>query len=843
MSETLKWQLFLILLIVGIAGYIAYPDKDKPLGGKGELLENCYPQPGLDLQGGSEIRVGLKKEGLPDEKIKSGTDQAKSIIERRINLYGLKEPRIQRYGNDQILIQLPGMDLTEVERIKKIITSAGKLDLKLEAEKPIVERYSDRFPQTPSGYLWYESADSTERGDRVLVKEKAELTGENIVEAGTTVSPKEGVVVTFKLDPRGTKVLADVTKKYAVSTIGEENARRLAIILDNKLVSAPRINTPIPDGEGIITGRFTQQQGQDLATVLRSGSLPAPLEIVSESYVGPTLGQDSIKRGIISFVLAVGAVILFMLIYYHVAGLIANIALAMNFILIWGTLSFFSATFTLPGIAALVLTLGMAVDANILFYERIREEKERGKDIRQAFESGFNRALVTVVDANLTTLLAGLILCYFGSGPLKGFAIVLCVGILTTLFTAYFASKVMLKICIESGLIKTFSMFKLFSKPNIGFMNARRVFFAISLLLVAFSVGIFITNGRSSYGIDFTGGTVINVKFRNATDIAEVRNTIQVITTNDATGRTIAKYPDVEVQSMMPRLEQTSEFKASDIWATQAKRTANEFQVRTKLVSTAEGVRELKSDLKTAFGDKIPLDAITGIDAITDTAKSKLGYRLKMTVNLEQPRPVTEIKDKLNARLEKDGLTKSEIPEFAESTDTAKTAIRFEGYFKDDKEAQIEKLVRDEFGLSEGPFPMVESISGVVAKELQQNAVIAIILSWLGIIIYLAVRFEFKYGIAAVIALVHDVLVSMGSIVLFNLLVPKSWGITLDINLSSVAAFLTIVGYSVNDTIVTFDRIRENVKIMKGESFNKIMDISVNQTLSRTILTSLTVFL
>ena len=839
MSETLKWQLFFIVIIVALAGYFVYPSEEKPFFGKGEMFEGKKIQWGLDLQGGSEIRVKLQTGIVPEGKIKESTERAKEILERRVNLYGLKEPRIQRYGEDQILIQMPGMDETEVNRVKNILTTSGRLEFKLEAPKEITQDYNERFPQSPPGYMWYEKEvvpGENDRGFRVLVKDKEELTGEYISDASTSFSPAEGVVVTFQLIGKGEKIFADVTAKYAESVLGQGNGRRLAIILDKKLVSAPLLKEPIPSGKGQISGSFDEKSAQDLATVLRSGSLPASLEIVSDTYVGPTLGQDSIRRGIISFGLAMIAVALFMIIYYHGAGLIAVIALAMNFILILGILAFFSATLTLPGIAALILTMGMAVDANILFYERIREEKDKGHEIKAAFEAGFNRALITVVDANLTTLLAGIILYYFGTGPLKGFAIVLCIGILTTLFTAYFASKVMLKLAIDSGIIKQFSMFRIFHNPKIKFMSVARVFFTVSFLLVILAVSMFLAKGSGSYGIDFTGGTVLNMKFQSPVDIAYVRSTVQAITATDTGGITRPKYSDAEVQSVSERLatEKISQLKFTDIFS-QAQSTSNEFQVRTRFVTSADDVRELKNDLRKAFAGKITLDPIINVELI-----QKRDYRLKMTVQLEQPVKLNDIKEKLKAPLDAGNYGEPLITAEPEGTEEAST---FDVYFKSEKESELEKIVRSTLSLSEGPFPKVENISGVVAKELKKNAVIAIVLSWLGMILYLAIRFEFQFGVAAVIALIHDVLISLGSVVIFNLLAPKSWGISLDINLATVASLLTIVGYSVNDTIVLFDRIRENSKIMKGESIRKIIDRSVNQTLSRTFLTSLTVFL
>ncbi|MFH1227813.1 MAG: protein translocase subunit SecD [Planctomycetota bacterium] len=836
MSESLKWQLFFVLIVVLIAGYFSYPIEDKWGFRQGEWFEGRKVQPGLDLQGGAEIRVQLQKSGLDPAKVRESTDRAKDTIEKRINLYGLKEPRIQRYGEDQILIQLPGMDAAEIDRVKRVITTTGRLDFKLEADKEIANDYTDRYPQAPSGYSWYENQDRPERSDRLLVKDKVELTGENLIEAGTHLGQK-GMVVSFKLSPKGKKVFGDITSKYAESVIGPDNARRLAILLDNKLVSAPLIREPITGGEGIIEGNFTVQTAQDLATVLRSGSLPASLEIVSDSFVGPSLGEDSIKRGIISCGLAMIVVALFMLIYYHAAGLIAIIALAMNFTLIWGILTFFNATMTLPGIAALILTMGMAVDANIIFYERIREEREKGHDAKTAFEGGFNRALVTVVDSNLTTLLAGLILFYFGTGPLKGFAVVLCVGILTTLFTGYFATKVMMQLAIESGIIKTVTMIKIFRNPQFKFMKLAKLCLSISAILVVGSIVLFLVKGKDSYGIDFTGGTVLNIKFRGPEDISYVRNTIQSITATDSAGVVNAKYSDAEVQSMMERLskdKKVTRITMGDIFA-QSQTNCDEFQVRTRFVTTAPGVIELKRDLQAAFADRIVPDPITNIENI-----SKRDYKLKMTIQLGSPANVAEVREKLKKALDDKGLAE---PLITTEPEGITSSARFDMFFKDDKESDIEALLRLELNLPSGPFPKVESISGMVARGLQQNAVIAVILSWIGMILYLAVRFEFQFGIAAVIALIHDVLISLGSVVLFNMLAPKSWGISLDINLSTVAALLTIVGYSVNDTIVIFDRIRENTKAMKGESMSKIIDLSVNQTLGRTVLTSLTVFL
>jgi len=834
MTETLKWQMFFILILVAIAGYFAYPSEHKPFFEEGDMFYGRKIQLGLDLQGGSEIIVALKHTGLSPEQIREGTEQAKDIINQRINRYGVKEARIQRYGRNQIQIQLPGLDQAEVNRVKKIIVTSGKLEFKLEREPVVVKRYEDRYPLAPEGSRWYvREAQPGQSEVKVLVKEESVLSGKHIVEAGTEFDPSHGLAITFELDQIGAALFAKVTSKHAEEKTGEERA--LAIILDDKLVSAPNIQTPITEGKGRITGSFTAEQAQDLAIVLRSGKLPAPLEIQSESFVGPSLGEDSIRRGMISFVLAIIAVVLFMSIYYLGAGLVANIAMLMNVILILGIMSLFSATLTLPGIAGLVLTMGMAVDSNILFYERIREEKKKGKPLKNAFESGFDTAFVTVLDANLTTLIAGLILYYFGTGPIKGFAVTLSIGILTTLFTGYFVTRCMLRLCLAGGLIKKFSMLQFFSRPNINFMKYARLSI-ISVILIIIGLCIFFTKGKSSYGIDFTGGTVLNINFREPTDIRTVREAIQDITVTDAeTGVTNLKYPDAEVQSVMPPIKNTAGIELGELFS-KAGAVAEEFQIRTRFAKTEEDVAALKNELKEMFSGGLVEYPI----AITSTQKQD--YPLMMLVRLPAPLELDTVSERLKARMLQEGFSEPKVL-LPRDKESVTESIQYEVFFKENKPTDLDKILREEFNLSEGPFPRIESIGSAVAHDLQKKAVIALILSWLAMILYLAVRFEFKYGLASVAALIHDVLISLGMVVAFNWLAPESWGIKIDLNLVSIAAFLAIIGYSVNDTVVVFDRIRENLKEMKRASLRDVINLSINQTLSRTIITSLTLFL
>ena len=353
----------------------------------------------------------------------------------------------------------------------------------------------------------------------------------------------------------------------------------------------------------------------------------------------------------------------------------------------------------------------------------------------------------------------------------------------------------------------------------------------------------FFAKGSENYGIDFTGGTVVNINFVKSTDISEVRNTIRGITTIDAaTNAPVSKYPDAEVQSVLTHLKGDVRSSVKGAFD-QSQYSSSEFQIRTKFVITEDKVQEFKSDLEKSFADRIAPDRIVSSTAVTKIRD----YRYRITIEIPANNDIKAINEKLKARCVKDAFSEPFIVAEEDSSGVTATSTadvkKYYIYFKEDNDMALEKIVREELGFSAGPFSRVENIGGMVAREIQRNAVIAIVLSWLGMILYLAIRFEFKFGLAAVIALVHDVLISLGAIIVFNMLVPRSAGMSLEINLSSVAAFLTIIGYSVNDTIVVFDRIRENVKLLKGESFFNIVNRSINETLGRTIWTALTVFL
>ncbi len=370
-----------------------------------------------------------------DQIRKNAVDQALEIIRNRVDQFGVSEPEIARQGTDQMLVQLPGV--RDPERAINLIGKTALLEFKLVDEEGNID---DALKgRTPEGdvLLYHRSMDPQTGGVSkipYLLKEKTLMTGEYLKDARVALDTQfHSPYVALEFDDIGAKLFEQIS--------GANVKRRLAIILDNNVYSAPVIQERIPGGRAQITGRFDTKEASDLAIVLRAGALPAPVKIVEQRTVGPSLGQDSIQKGILSTIISAGVVVLFMIVYYRVAGMIADIALILNIILTLATLAIFRATLTLPGIAGLVLSIGVAVDANILIHERIKEELRWGKTIRAAIDQGYHRAFVTIIDSNLTNLIAGVVLYQFGTGPVRGFAVTLCIGILANIFTAVYITR------------------------------------------------------------------------------------------------------------------------------------------------------------------------------------------------------------------------------------------------------------------------------------------------------------------------------------------------------------------------------------------------------------------
>ena len=390
---------------------------------------------------GGVVKLELT-EGAITARVDSAIKQSIEILRRRIDELGTTEPTIQRQGRDRILVQVPGLD--DPERLKKLIGTTAKMDFRMVDVSTTPEQaLASRVP-TGSEILYSNDSANTP----YLVRKRVLVSGESLVDAQPGFDQRTNEpIVTFRFDSNGAKRFGRITQRNV--------GRPFAIILDNKVISAPVIREPILGGTGQISGGFTVKEANDLSILMRAGALPAPLTIVEERTVGPSLGADSIAAGKIASVIGMLAVVGFILLSYGLFGLLANLALAVNIGLIMGALSALQATLTLPGIAGIVLTIGMAVDANVLIFERIREEVRAGKSPIAAIDTGYSRALGTILDANITTLIAAVVLFQLGSGPIRGFAVTLAIGIVTSVFTAFTVTRFFVSLWVKNRRPKT----------------------------------------------------------------------------------------------------------------------------------------------------------------------------------------------------------------------------------------------------------------------------------------------------------------------------------------------------------------------------------------------------
>jgi preprotein translocase subunit SecD len=406
-----------------------------------ELLRKVDASATLDARDDGAMVLKFSEQAIKERKM-AAVEQSLEIVRRRIDELGTREPSIQRQGEDRIVVQLPGVK--DPDRIKSLLGKTAKLTFHLLDDSTTAEEAGKG--RVPPGSMLLPSAEK-ERGvpESFVVRKRVEVGGDMLVDSKATYS--EGrPVVSFRFNTAGGKKFGDATRENA--------GKFLAIVLDEKVISAPRINEPILGGSGIISGSFTVQQAQDLSLLLRAGALPAPMQVLEERTVGPDLGADSIKAGAIACLLGLCLVVILMVAIYGTLGVIANIALLLNLTLLLACLSILGATLTLPGIAGIVLTMGMAVDANVLIYERMREEQRNGRTIMSAMQAGFDRAFGTIFDANLTTLAAAALLFHFGTGPIKGFAVTLSLGLITSMFTAVMVTRMLTVVWIKARRLK-----------------------------------------------------------------------------------------------------------------------------------------------------------------------------------------------------------------------------------------------------------------------------------------------------------------------------------------------------------------------------------------------------
>ena len=646
------------------------------------------------------------------------------------------------------------------------------------------------------------------------------------------------------------RMAGDKTTAYA-DWSQEHRGKSSAIILNGYVKSAPAFRSKITRN-GIIEGDFTRQEVEELVKVLRTGSLRIEPELLSKTTIGAQLGTKAIERGVWSLAIGGVMVFLFMLAFYKIAGTIACVSLLLNVFLLYAGMLFMQATITLPGLGGIVLTLGMAVDANVLIYERIREELQKGKEMLQAVRAGFERAMSAILDSNITTFLVGLVLFNVGVGPVRGFAVTLMVGIVTTVFTQFFVSRLLFHWAIKNNKLDGWKPNTLFENRNLDFVGKIKLCGAISTIVIVAGLGYAATvPAEKMLSIDFTGGADLRMVCREQLTADTIRDALK----NDA--EFVAQYPTTGVNTFGDtgnqynvRLKLNAEQRAEIDNGRKAWREARNEAVKNNQEPPAAYEPPYLGDLRRIFAGKLVEPAFSDALLTPHAEQTESLQYAQINVHFTEPVDVAKLRTLVAA-----GLNQSQLIAYKDETATSATDFRIEWTTQiDTKKWQLAEMVSDEVGaltndsnkpiILSDPFPQAQEIQGRLVNDLRNAAIGALILAWALIVFYLRVRFhEYKYGLAAVVALIHDVLVTLVFVVLFN---NMEW-VSAEIGLAMIACFLTIIGYSVNDTIVVFDRIRENrienARNNVDESFRSLINRSLNQTLSRTILTTvLTLF-
>ncbi len=658
-------------------------------------------------------------------------------------------------------------------------------------------------------------------------KHKEAITGDYLVSARPGYSGKgAGLAVDFRFNSEGGNLFYKLTSENAASSEGGFK-RHLAIILDGQIRSAPTVNGAIRDSGQIYGESFTQKEIDTLVKILRAGALPATLKQkpVAENTIGATLGEDTIRSGTWAVLYAFIAVMVFMLIYYRFAGLVACIALLANLILTVAFMVLVHAAFTLPGLAGLVLMLGMAVDANVLIYERLREERDRGASLALAIRNGYDRAFPTIIDTHLSSIFTAIVLFVVGNDQLKGFGISLTVGLVISLFTSLYMTRTMFNIWLAKGWLKKLSMMHIFrAVPHIDFMGIRYYWFTATIILTILGFTLFVVRGQAGLNIDFIGGTAYTGQLNQMVTIGELRKDLENL-----------QLPDLAIEQIFLSDPDFSKGDQSKIFTVRTSdKNADEVQLQ---ISKILGDKLKRIEIKNYTITKDDKgNATKAILEFVDPATGGEGYASPAQVarllseNLGKDRPFHLVPAE-GAKTKEQRLTKMEV---VLNDPVAETVLK----------AAIDKT-KDTFHNLPQP-ERLENFDSQLAAATQEKALAAIVLSWGAILLYLWFRFgSWTFGAAAVLCLLHDLFFTLGAIAACHYI--HAWfgsilGIgDFKIDLPTVAALLTLVGYSVNDTIVVFDRIRE----VRGKNpllTPQMINDSVNQTLSRTLLSSLTVW-
>ncbi len=666
---------------------------------------------GLDLQGGTSFLVGMDTNTIASTNNPSNTrdqvlSQAVEVLRKRVDRFGVAEPVIQPEGSDRILVQLPGLSEEDKDTARTNISKAAYLEFRMvhpKSDELIKEGLNE--PGYQKMRLKEERGNGQTVVEDLLIQKKAAMTGQYIKSAFVSRDAVGQPMIDFNLTSEGAGIFADLTEQ----NIGQ----RMAIVLDGELISAPTIRGAITGGSGQITGSFSDKAAHELATDLEN-PLQAPLKVLSESSVDPTLGKDTVKSGVLAAIIGTILVAGFMACYYFLAGLIADLALITNIIILLGVMASYGTTLTLPGIAGVVLTIGMAVDANVLIFERIREESAKGKSLRGAVSAGYSRAFGTIFDSHVTTLISSIILIFMGTGPIKGFGVTLTIGVAASLFTALVVTRMIFDFLLDKGWLKSLPMLHIIRAAKLNFMKLALPAFILSWTIIVVGIGYGgyrLWSKGNLLGVDFAGGDSLTLRFEQKVDAEQVRSAIRKDTD--------VKEPGIQYQ--------------------------------TEIGGSTQLLRVV-----TPFG----------------------------------------------------------------------------------KADDVEKALARDFPAAHFTRVSVDKVGPIIGNEIMWTAVSASLLSLLGILFYVAVRYEFSFAVGAVVAVIHDILMTIGCYCLTGF-----FGEGRQFNATMVAAVLTIIGFSINDTIVIFDRIREDLKMGVRGSFKELINQALNQTLSRTIITSGTVFL
>ncbi|HEX3657402.1 MAG TPA: protein translocase subunit SecD [Pirellulales bacterium] len=921
------------------------------------------PKLGIDLSGGLILIYSVDESQIePGQPFgPNEMDKLVGAITRRVNPGGIKEVTVRPYGQREIEIIIPKATQEEEDQIKAIISTSGALEFRVTANErdhadviAVAKETKGRNvivdDKVVAKWVPVDKESTSEFGRDYVVRQgeggRVEVlvmtntpevvTGQYLRTAQAAKDQRGQPCVTFSFDSKGAQLFGDLTTSNLPDTV-QNFHRHLAVILDGELITAPSINGRIYDRGEITSNSFTDEQTTRLAAVLTAGALPAVLqkEPSTSLLTGPQLGADTIQKGVWSMLVATAVVVVFMIIYYRFAGMVANIAVILNVLLTIAFMILFHAAFTLSGLAGLALTVGMAVDANVLIYERMREELARGATLRMAIRNGFDRATTTIIDANVTTLISAVVLFYIGTDQVKGFAVTLILGIVMNLFTAITVSRAFFDVAERNRWITQLKMMQMMSKANYDFIGKRKPAIALSVIVIAIGMVAVVARGEGLLDIDFTGGVSVETVFDqdHPQEVSQVRAKVQdlpdvtvqdvkiegeksgvrfLIVTSEpdiekverdlkrifkgelavnkltiastdpipggkaqlgppTTGNLAAAEPLVPDETMLALADDAA---AKDPPSEKDQPAAKATPDATKKPDSAEkpAAAKPKAAEKTADKPAAEQPEAKQPNAEKPNAEKPAAEKPGAEMPAEEQKPALvdpfaggtraslqfseqighdALVHMLRTELDREGqgtdlALDASNPEYASGSKTKKYNAWVIKFAMPVKQAQgvLNKL---QHALADSPvFPSSNKIGATVADNTQKQALFALIASIILIALYVWFRFtQVMFGFAAILALVHDVLVTLGALALSSYVADYLGFLGVEpfkINLPIIAAFLTIIGYSLNDTIVIFDRIRE----IRGKSLElsaELVNSSINQTLSRTLLTSLTVFL